>query len=615
MPKKTFYITTPIYYPSGKPHIGTIYTNVICDSIARWHRLLNEDVFFTTGTDEHAQKVEKSAKEQNITPQEFLEQIIPHFKEAFQRYNISCDKFVRTTDEDHKKYCQKLLTLLYKKGEIYKGKYEGWYCIGCETYYTEKDLVEGNCPMHGTKVAWFEEDAYFFRMSKYQKRVEEYIKKLDYIIPKYRQDFILGRMKEGVKDICISRSNSDWGIQLPFDKKKTAWVWFDALPNYLSSTNSAKTKKYWPANLHVTAHDIMWHHSVVWLSMLLASKIKLPKKLLVHGFINGEGGVKMSKSLGNVVDPIDLLDKFPVDSVRYFLVREIPMGSDGIFSMKALEERHNNELVNDLGNLHARTMSMIEKFYNGKIQVSKKNELVRKLNFKKINSYMNKYELNSALSEIWKFINECNKYISDNKPWELKDDKKRLDVIMYNLVESLRVISILIEPFMPDTSVKINQSLGIPKQYFKDLKFGLLKENQIQKVGYLFTRIEEEKPMANKVIKQKQVSAKPVIQFPDFEKLDLRIGKVIKVENHPDADKLYVLQVDFGDHKRQIVAGLRLYYKPEEILHKKIIVIVNLQPVTLRGVESNGMLLAASKEDKVVLLEPGKDIDVGARVS
>jgi methionyl-tRNA synthetase len=618
MPKKTFYITTPIYYPSGHPHIGTCYTDILADVFARWHRLNGEEVYFCTGTDEHAQKVEKASKELNITPQEYVDEIAEVFKNTFKKYNISYTKFVRTSSQEHKDYCKKILNKVYKKGDIYKGKYSGLYCLSCETFYTEKDLVNNKCPHHGIELQEYEEDCYFFKLSKYEKKIVDYIKKQNYIYPKERQDFILNRIKqEGLKDISISRKNSGWGVPLPFDEKKVAWVWFDALLNYLSGIE--KNKKFWPANIHLTAHDILWHHSVVWLGMLFSAEIEPPERLVVHGFILGDNDKKMSKSLGNVIDPIQIIQTYPIDSIRYFLSREIPLGLDGAFSMKALNERHNNELVNDLGNLHARTLSMIEKFYNGKIPKATKNELVKKLDFKKINTLVESYELHNALSEIWKFINECNKFISENKPWELaKTDKKRLDLVMYNLIESLRLISILLYPYLPETSEKIRTSLCIKEEpNFKNLKFGLIKSTQIQKVGYLFTRIDEVEKMKETKIETKteHKPIKPLIQFSDFEKLDLRVGKIIKAEPHPNADKLCVLQVDFGDHNRQIVAGIRLHYNPEDLINRKIIVVVNLQPASLRGVESQGMLLAAVDNDKVVLLTPEKDISKGSRVS
>jgi len=623
MPKK-FYVTTPIYYPSGKPHIGTTYTTVLADIFARWHKMLGEDVYFTTGTDEHGKKILDCAKEANQSPKKYVDEMSVHFKESFEAYNLSFDKFVRTTDPKHKKFCQGIIQKLYDKGDIYKGKYEGWYCVSCETYYTDKDLVDNKCPLHHKKVEWMEEETYLFKMSKYQNKVMDYIKKQDYIFPKSRQKYLINRMKEGVNDLSVSRANLDWGVQFPFDKKHVAYVWTDALWNYVTSTETESKIKFWPADIHITAHDIMWHHSVIWLSLLFAAGVKPPKKLLVHGFINADGGIKMSKSLGNVIDPMELIKTYPVDTIRYFLVREIPLGSDGTFSMAALNARHNNELVNDLGNLHSRTLTMIDKYFQGKIPRSSKNELVKKLHFKKINFYMEKYETHNALAEIWKFINECNKYINTNRPWELAtSNPKKLETILYNLAESLRYLSIVLEPFIPETTEKIKKSLGLKKkETFKDLKFGLLGNNQVKKEGYLFIRIEEEKKMEKK--SHKTTAGTPIstpeaghyIPFKEWEKMKLRIGVIKKIQPHPDADRLYIMMVDLGEGEtdRQIVAGLKEHYKPEELLNKEVVIFTNLQPTIIRGVESNGMVLVAEFEGKVSVLTPEKKMHPGAQI-
>lgn len=607
--------------------MGHCYTGVLSDILARWHRLAGEEVFFSTGTDEHGQKVEKAATLAGLSPQAYVDKVSKLFLELAQKYELSHTIFIRTTDKSHEKFCQKILKIVYDKGDIYKGKYKGWYCVDCETYYTEKDLKDGKCPLHGKATIWMEEEGYFFKMSKYEKKVKEYIQKQNYILPKSRQDFLLGRMKGGITDLSISRKNITWGVPLPFDKQHRAYVWFDALLNYTSAAQG-KNAKFWPADVHMIAHDILWHHSVIWLSMLFSAGIKPPKRLLVHGFIQGEGGLKMSKSLSNVIDPMEVCKKYPVDSVRYFLAREIPFGSDGSFSMKALHERHNGELVNDLSNLHARTLSMIEKYQRGKIKQVNKNVLSKKLNLKKINASMNTYAFHDALAEIWKFVNICNKYINDTQPWELakKNETQKLDIVLYNLADSLRLISLLIEPFMPETAGKIQTSLGMKKkESFKELKFGLLGNNTLQKVGYLFTRVEEEKMPTKAIVKKETlpmkqapreaVSEMGIVSFKDWEKMKLQVGKIVKVDAHPNADRLYVLQVDLGAEKRQVVAGLRQHYNPKELLHKNVIVFTNLQPSIIRDVESKGMLLAASSNGKVVLLAPEKDIELGARIS
>ena len=635
--RKKFYITTAIDYPSGKPHLGHCYEKVCSDVLARWFRMSigKENVFFMTGVDEHGLKIQRKAEEMGVTPQQYVDTMVSHFYKLCESYSISYDKFIRTTDKDHIDYCQKVLKEVYKNGDIYKDVYEGLYCVDCETYYTESELVDGKCPSHLRQCEHMKEESYFFRMGKYQKKVEAYLGK-GYVLPKDRKSILMGRIKEGVKDLCISRSSFSWGIPLPFDKSQYAYVWFDALLNYASGVGKPSLyKKFWPADLHVIGHDILWHHSVIWLSMLMSAKMELPKNVFVHGFINAEGGVKMSKSLGNVIDPVDILGQYPADSVRYFLIREIPFGNDGAFSVTALMNRHNNELANDLGNLLQRTAVMIKKYFDGKVPEKTKDELSKRLNFKKIGGHMEKYEIHNGLADIWKFVNECNKYVNDNKPWELvKSNPERLKVVMYNLAESLRMIGILIKPFMPTTADKVAKQLGIAdfeKMDFSDLGFGGLKQNRLPEPEILFTKIEEESKEAPKMAKKeekkpaevKDVKVLPAcpacdkVPFDEFKRLKIMVGKVAKIEKHPNAEKLYVMLVNFGNvlEERQIVAGIAKHYTMEQMLGKEIVVVTNLQPAVIRGVESNGMLLAAVDEkDNVKLVVPDGKMVPGAKI-
>lgn len=603
-----FYITTAIDYTSGKPHMGHCYEKICADVLARWHRQRGEDVFFLTGTDEHGQKIQLAAKKENLKPKEYVDQIVIHFKELCKKYNVSYNRFIRTTDKDHEEFVKDYLQRVFDKGDIYLGKYEGWYCIDCEQYYTERDLKDKKCPVHGKKCEWFEEESYFFKMSKYQKEVIQYMKKNNYTFPDYRNKFLLGRINEGVRDLSISRTNFNWGIKIPFNTEHTNFVWFDALLNYLSAVQN-NLKHYWPADIHLIGHDIAWHHSIVWLSMLKSLNYPLPKNLVVHGFINDEKGMKMSKSLGNVIDPLEIIKTYPADTIRYFLIREIPFGQDGNFSIKAMIDRHNKELMNDLGNLLSRTQTLINKNFNNKIKVAKKNELLKNLDFKKIDRLMNDLQPHMALSEIWKFINECNKYVNDNKPWEIKDEE-RLKKVLYNLTEALRVIAILIQPFMPTTAENLSKQLGMKEVgTFKDIKFGILGEQELGKKEYLFTKMEEVKMDS----KEEPLEKGNQIKFKDWKNMDLRIGKILEVKDHPEADKLYVMKVACPED-RQIVAGLKQYYKPEELIGKSVVVFTNLQPATIRGVESNGMILAAESKDKVSLITPDKEIQEGSKI-
>jgi methionyl-tRNA synthetase len=611
---KTFFITTPIYYPSAKPHIGHLYTDICCDVFARWYRLKGYKVHFSTGTDEHGLKIQRVALSNGQTPKQYVDSTVLYFKELCKLYSISYDDFIRTTEDRHKKAVYALFKKLKSKKDIYKGTYEGLYCVDCETYYLDKDLVYGCCPFHGKPPQPMREDSYFFRMSKYQERLVEYIRHSEtFILPNPKKKEILNRLNDPLKDLSITRTTFDWGIPYPDDKKHVFYVWLDALTNYLTTIGypSPKYKKFWPADMHVIANDISWHHTVIWGSMLMSAGIKLPKTVFIHGFIKADNNIKMSKSLGNVVDPFELIKHYPADSVRYFLIRDVPFGFDGSFSHEALIQRHNQELANDLGNLLNRTTAMLNSYFDGKIPSKTKDEVSKQLDLKKIDAFMEKREMHNALNEIWKFINFINKYVNDKKPWSLAKNKKELSVVLYNTAESLRIIAILLKPFLPETSKEIALQLGIndfDKQGLKHVKFGLLK-GKVGKQNILFKKIEL-------TLKQEEGKMESTfIEFNDWKKIDIRVGTIKKAEPHPNADKLMVLQVDIGEAKqRQVVAGIKNYYKPEELVGKRVVIFANLKPVNLRGSESNGMILAAVNNKDVVLLTTDKTINNGAKV-
>lgn len=485
--KGKFYITTPIYYVNDVPHIGHLYTTVIADILARWHRLKGEDVFFLTGTDEHGEKIEKAAENSGKSPQEFADQVVQRFKEAWKTFNISIDDFIRTTEKRHEKAVIELIKKINSGGDIYKGFYEGWYCIPDESFWTDLQLKNGKCPECGREVQRLKEESYFFRLSKYQKKLLKfYEKNPEFLSPVSRAPEIINRVKEGLKDLSITRSKLRWGVPFPLDENHVVYVWFDALTNYLSALdwpNGEKFKKFWPADVHLVGKEINWFHSVIWPAMLISAGIEPPKKVFSHGWWTIEGK-KMSKSLGNVVNPVELAKKYPVDVIRYFLVREIAFGEDGDFSEKALIARINGELAADLGNLVYRVLSLVEKF-DGKIEGA--DELGKKLNLKKIDGHMEKLEMHSALMEIWSFIRATNKYVNENEPWKLQG--KELGNVLYNLLEAVRIISVLVSPFMPETSERINSQLGIDKQNLKDCKFKKYK-GKIKKGEYLFKKIE-----------------------------------------------------------------------------------------------------------------------------
>jgi methionyl-tRNA synthetase len=611
MAKKKFYITTAIDYVNAKPHIGHAMEKVIADAIARWHRLLGEDVFYLTGTDENAQKNVQAAKVAGVSVREFVDKNTGYFLDLVKNLNISHNKFVRTSAEEHARVVTKIIKKMNEAGDIYKGKYEGHYCTGCESYITEKDLVNGKCPEHCKAPEFMSEDAYFFKLSKYQGKLIKFAEK--YIVPVSKKKEILYRLNEGLNDLCISRKGADWGIDFPLDKEYKVYVWVDALINYVSGAENK-----WPADVHVIGKGINWFHSVIWPGILMSAGYKLPDKLLVHGYLN-LGGKKISKSLGNTIDPLDLLEIYNPDSLRYSLLK-CNVFDDSDYNEEIIIERHNTELANKLGNLISRVSSLAEK--NG---IEKcENRLLKKLKLKDIEKKMSGFELDKALGEIFGFIDICNEYVQSKKPWETHDKK-----VLYELIDSIKSIAILLWPFIPETSEKIAKSLGFKIDYNEITK--PYKVQKIKKSEILFKKIEvsEKKQDQKKESKQdkkkegkKQNKVEGVIdmktiQYDDFAKLEIKVGTIKKAEDIEGADKLYKLTVDCGEKKqRTICAGIKKDYTKDELKGKQIVVIVNLAPRKLKGTESQGMLLCSvDKNDKCVLIGPEKKVDVGNRVS
>ncbi len=645
-----FYVTTPIYYPSNRLHIGHAYTTTVADSLARWHKFLGKDVFFLTGSDEHGQKIQRTAEEKGITPKEYVDEIVASFKELWQALNVQYDDFIRTTDERHHKAVQEVFRRIYENGDIYKSKYEGLYCVPCETFWVESKLDQGNCPDCGRPVELVEEESYFFRMGKYADRLLQHIEKHpEFIQPETRRKEMVNFIKGGLDDLCVTRTTFDWGVPVPIDEKHVVYVWFDALTNYLTGAgfpdDTKSLAKWWPADVHLVGKEIMRFHTIIWPIILMALGEELPKTVFGHGWLLFDSD-KMSKSKGNVVDPHALIAELGEDPIRYFLLREISFGQDGNFSKKALVERTNSDLANDLGNLLHRTLSMLGKYHGGVVPAPGAEEAIdgelkalAEETRERTVDLMDNLKINDALAQIWRLVGRANKYVDECAPWALAKEtatQERLDTVMYNLFEVQRITALLVKSFIPRTGERIWAQLGIdqalPDTGFGDTAWGGLRPGtQTQKGEPIFPRIEwveDEAEAANDSVEPQKKQPEPVqpptneteetvgvVGIEEFAKLELVIAQVVQAEPVKKADKLLKLQVDVGDEVRQIVAGIAQHYAPQDLVGRRILVVKNLKPVKLRGELSQGMLLAATSNDGTLELVSVSDaIAPGSRV-
>ncbi|KYH33817.1 methionine--tRNA ligase [Neomoorella mulderi] len=650
MGDKVFYVTTPIYYPSDKLHIGHALTTTMADTLARYKRLRGYDVYFLTGSDEHGQKIQRKAREADLPPQKYVDRIVATFQELWRRLNISYNDFIRTTEPRHTRVVQHLLQKIYDQGDIYKSTYEGWYCTPCETFWTERQLKDGNCPDCGRPVELVKEESYFFRMSKYADRLLQYIKEHpDFILPVSRRNEMISFIEGGLEDLCISRTTFDWGIPVPMDPRHVIYVWFDALTNYISALGYGTEddhlfRKYWPAAVHLVGKDIVRFHTIIWPIILMAAGIDPPRQVFGHGWLLVDGG-KMSKSKGNVVDPMVLIDRYGADAIRYFLLREMPYGADGYYSEEALITRLNTDLANDFGNLLSRTTAMIEKFNGGVIAAPSAPEpldeelkAIARAVPDEVDAALNNFEFARALTAIWRLVNRANKYIEETAPWALAKDplkKPRLQTVLYNLAEAMRQATIMVGPFMPGVPARVWEQLGLA-----DVPAALTWESlatwggipagtRVKRGPALFPRIElneqegegpvavQETPAAASPAVKEETVAKPgeeEITIEEFARIKLRVAEVLAAEKVANADKLLKLEVKVGDERRTIVAGIARYYRPEELVGKKVVIVANLKPAKLRGIVSQGMVLAAVAGDTLSLITPERAIQDGAQV-